>query len=70
MEVLYAELSVPDETTLTVNRDAENVIDRLKCAFNDLGIEAMKASEGISNMAVSINDYSNSLIDNETINEQ
>ena len=70
MEVLYAELNVPDETTLTVNRDAENVIDRLKCTFSDLGVEAMKASEGISNMAVSINDYSNNLIDNEIINEK
>lgn len=70
MEALYAELNVPDGTTLTVNRDAENVIDRLKCTFSDLGIEAMKASEGISNMAASINDYSNSLIDNEIINEK
>lgn len=70
MEALYAELNVPDITTLTVNKDAENVIDRLKCTFNDLGIEAMKANEGISNMAVSINDYSNNFIDNEIINEK
>ena len=69
MEALYAELTVPDESTLTVNRDAENVIDRLKCTFSDLGVEAMKTSEGISNMAVSINDYSNSLISDEGIEE-
>lgn len=59
MEDLYLELTIPDESTITVNRDAENVIDRLKCTFDDLGAEAKKASKCLSNMAVSINDYSN-----------
>lgn len=59
MEDSYLELTIPDESTITVNRDAENVIDRLKCTFDDLGAEAKKASKCLSNMAVSINDYSN-----------
>ena len=59
MEDSYLELTIPDETTITVNRDAEHVIDRLKCTFDDLGAEAKKASKCLSDMAVSINDYSN-----------
>ena len=59
MEDSYLELTIPDESTITVNRNAENVIDRLKCTFDDLGAEAKKASKCLSNMAVSINDYSN-----------
>ena len=59
MEDSYLELTIPDESTITVNRDAENVIDRLKCTFDDLGAESKKESKSLSNMAVSINDYSN-----------
>jgi hypothetical protein len=59
MEDSCVELTEPDELTITTNRDAKDVIDRLKCTFDDLGAEAKKASKCLSNMAVSINDYSN-----------
>jgi hypothetical protein len=59
MEDSYLKLTEPDELTITANRDAKDVIDRLKCTFDDLGAEAKKASKCLSNMAVSINDYSN-----------
>jgi hypothetical protein len=59
MEDSCLELTEPDELTITTNRDAKDVIDRLKCTFDDLGAEAKKASKCLSNMAVSINDYSN-----------
>lgn len=59
MEDSYVELTEPDELTITTNKDAKDVIDRLKCTFDDLGAEAKKASKCLSNMAVSINDYSN-----------
>lgn len=59
MEDSHVELTEPDELTITTNRDAKDVIDRLKCTFDDLGAEAKKASKCLSNMAVSINDYSN-----------
>ena len=56
----------PDELTLTVDKDAANALNRLNGSFGTLGTEALKASKNLSNMAVSINDYSNESMYSDT----
>lgn len=59
MEDSYLELTGPDELTITVDEDTINTLNRLNGSFGTLGAESLKASKNLSNMAVSINDYSN-----------
>ena len=66
MEDSYLELTEPDELTLTVDKDAANALNRLNGSFGTLGAETLKASKNLSNMAVSINDYSNESIYSNT----
>lgn len=66
MENSCLELTEPDELTVTVDEDTIDTLNRLNGSFGILSAESLKASKGLSNMAVSINDYSNELMYSNT----